>query len=274
MDRDTFSLILAVALIPCCLARARTVAHEPSSLAGDTAALDCPWPGDMDGTAGTPNLADFAAFQRCLGLTDPEPACDKFASAAADLHADHEIDLGDYAAFAGLAWPRPMTIECGVYDPDAFFVERCGCECLASLGSEVKASSLVEVTPRDLSWQFQGEPFRVSVVRNAETLSALVDPAPLGQVDFDTSEVILFATPQAAENGCWETVHCFNGVADLPDGRRAVIVGHVEHGPVICDALPAPVTRAVVVPRSDRPVVMLFIGRDGAVTQTLRPICD
>lgn len=274
MDRDTFLKILAVTFIPCCFARAQSVAHEPATLAGNTAALDCTWPGDMDGSAGSLNLADFAAFQRCYGLTDPDPACDEVAFAAADLRADHQIDLDDYAAFVGLAWPPPMTIECGVYHPDSFFVERCGSPCLASLGSDVATAPSVEVTPRDLSWQFQAELFRVSVVRDANTLNALVDPTPLGEVDFDTLEVILFVTPQAAENGCWETVHCFNGVVDLPDGRRAVIVGHVEHGPVICDALPGLVTRAVVVPRSDRPVVMLFIGRDGAVTQTLRPICD
>lgn len=274
MDRDTLLKVLAAAFIPCYFARAQVVAHEPSALASDTAALDCPWPGDMNGSAGSLDLADFAAFQRCYGLTDPDPTCDEVTFAAADLRADHEIGLDDYAAFAELAWPQPVTIDCGTYNPGSFFVERCGSPCLASLGSDVATAPSIEVTPRHGIPFFPDDEYRVGVARDAETLNALADPAPLGEVDFDTSEVILFVTPQAAENGCWETVRCFDGVVDLPDGRRAVIVGYVEHGPVICDALPQPVTRGVVVPRSDRPVVMLFIGREGEVTQTLKPVCD
>ncbi len=230
----------------------------------------CPWPGDLDRTTGPPNLKDFAVLQRCLGLSEPTSACDADEFSSADLRTDSVIDLLDYAAFAALGWPRSMTIDCGF--ADSAWYDRCGPGCLPE-GDAVETGAPVFV---GYGWPPGAQDYgvrRIQVARNSETLAALMDPSLLGDVDFETSEVLLFTTLEAVEQGCWGNVHCYNGTVDLTDGRRAVIVGFVEHGYLICLRIPWAVTRAVVAPRSDRPVVMLFIEQRGDVTQTLTPLC-
>lgn len=232
---------------------------------------DCSWPGDLDGSTGVPNVRDFAVLQRCFGLSVPASGCSPEEFRASDLRTDGAIDLPDYAAFAALGWPPPMTISCGF--PEPILIERCGPECLAD-GDAVETSEPVVVTPRQVLPALGSEIRRIQVARDPDTLTALVDPTPLGDVDFESLEVIIFTTLVAVENFCWGTVHCYNGAVDLPDGRRAAIVGFVQHGLLICLAVPWTVTRAVVAPRSERPVVLLFIERDGHVTQTVTPICE
>ena len=231
---------------------------------------DCPWPGHLDGSIGVPDLKDFAVLQRCFGLGFSAPSCSSEEFEASDLRTDGVIDLLDYAALAALGWPPPMTISCGLPWPG---LVRCGSECLPD-GNAIETGAPVIVTPRQALPAFGPEIRRIQVARDPETLTALVDPTPLGEVDFESFEVIIFTTLVAVENSCWGTVHCYNGVADLPEGRRAAIVGFVEHGPLVCTILPWSVTRAVVAPRSERPVVLLFIESDGIVTQTLTPICE
>ena len=232
---------------------------------------DCPWPGDLDGSTGVPNLKDFAVLQRCVGLSVPAPGCSPEEFQASDVRTDGVIDLLDYVAFAALGWPPDMTISCGL---DWFsWIERCGSECLSD-GDAVETGAPIVVTPRQFQPDFGTEIRRIRVARTPKTLTALVDPTPLGDVDFESFEVIIFNTPAAAEDGCWDTVHCYNGVVDLPDGRRAAIVGFVQHGLSFCFIIPPIVTRAVVAPRSERPVVLLFIEWDGEVTQTVTPICE
>ena len=141
---------------------------------------------------------------------------------------------------------------------------RCGPEYLPA-GEPVLSSSDVVVTPIDLAIV----PDRIQILHDLESLQALIEPAPLGQVDFEIEEVIIFTTPEAPNNGCWGGNHCFNGVVDLTDGRRAVVVGFTSYGdqPVICTRLPDTVTRAVVVPRSELLPVLWFITETGTVEQ-------
>lgn len=233
--------------------------------------LDCSWPGDLDGSLGVPNLRDFAVLQRCLGLSVPAPGCSPEEFRASDLRMDGVIDLRDYAPFAALGWSPPMAINCGV---DLFtWIDRCGSECLPD-GDPVDTGAPVLVTPRQALPAFGSEIRRIQVARDPDTLTALVDPTPLGDVDFESFEVIIFTTMVAAEDNCWGTLHCYNGAVDLSDGRRAAIVGFVQHGLPLCLVVPWTVTRAVVTPRSERPVVLLFIEPDGHVTQTVTPICE
>ncbi len=51
--------------------------------------------GDVDGSGGPVNLADFAAFAACFGLSAATPGC-----LCADLDADGSITLGDFATFS------------------------------------------------------------------------------------------------------------------------------------------------------------------------------
>lgn len=231
---------------------------------------DCPWPGDLDGSMGVPDLKDFAVLQRCAGLSVPAPGCSPEDFQASDVRTDGVIDLLDYAAFAALGWPPDMTISCGFPWPG---LVRCGPECFPD-GDTVESGAPVMVTRRKAPLIDYSEKRRIQVARDPDTLTALVDPEPLGDVDFESFEVIIFTTLVAVENSCWGTVHCFNGVVDLPDGRRAAIVGFVQDGPLACTIVPWSVTRAVVAARSDRPVVLLFIEADGDVTQTVTPVCE
>ena len=251
----------------------RDSVEELATTAGANAGsvLRCRWPGDLDGSGGVPDLKDFAVLQRCLGLSAPAVGCSLNEFRAADLQTDGVIDLHDYAVFTALGWPPPMTINCGLCG--SYWCERCGPGCLPD-GDAVETGAPVIVAPHGCQPANGFGMRRIRVAKDADALEALVDPTPLGHVDFESSEVIIFTTPGAVEHGCWETVHCYSGTMDLPDGRRAAIVGFVEHGPLICCALPWPVTRALVAPRSDRPVVLLFIEQDGHVTQILAPSCE
>lgn len=247
----------------------RRPSDEPETTGRATAGglSNCWWQGDLDGSTSDRNLRDFAVFQRCVGLIVPTQSCSPEEFQASDLRTDGVIDLRDYAALAALGWPPPMTINCGL---DTFFwIDRCGSDCLPD-GEAVETSEPVVSQSDPL---FNSSQRTIKVARDAETLAAFVDPALLGNVDFESHEVIIFTTLVAAENGCWGTVHCYNGLVDMADGRRAAIVGFVQHGPAVCLILPWSVTRAVVAPRSDRPVVLLFIEWDGHVTQTVSRIC-
>ena len=263
-------LLIGMTLGPVYAPTAERGSTEELQTAGRAAAgglSNCWWQGDLDGSTSDRNLRDFTVFQRCLGLSVPTSGCSPEEFQASDLRTDGTIDLGDYAALAALGWPPPMTINCGL---DTFFwIDRCGSDCLPD-GDAVETSEPVVTQSDPLINSSQR---KIKVARDAETLAAFVDPALLGNVDFESEEVIIFTTLVAAENGCWGTVHCYNGLVDMADGRRAAIVGFVQHGHAFCFIPPWSVTRAVVAPRSDRPVVLLFIEWDGDVTQTVSRIC-
>ncbi len=219
-----------------------------------------------------PCLKNVAAFQRCFGLDGPISSCSPLEFIVSDMNGDGTIDLCDFNRAPASWWPPPMTIHCGFAAPQWY--ERCSPDCLPE-GDVVQTGDPVPVFLRPACYSSGcGSAYRIQVAGDADSLEALVDPTPLGGVDFQTNEVIVFTTEEAVEQGCWGAVHCYNGVVDLPDGRRAVVVGTVQHGYLICLAMPRVVARAVVVPRSQRPVVMLFIERDATVTQIVRPICD
>ncbi|UCG33350.1 MAG: hypothetical protein JSU68_01720 [Phycisphaerales bacterium] len=57
--------------------------------------------GDIDGSGGGSNLADFATFAACYGYAAPNPPdCDEQALACSDLDGNGTIDLADFATFA------------------------------------------------------------------------------------------------------------------------------------------------------------------------------
>jgi hypothetical protein len=60
----------------------------------------CPC-GDIDGSGGGADLADFATFAVCYGFTTPNPpGCDAAAFACSDMDANNIVDLNDFATFA------------------------------------------------------------------------------------------------------------------------------------------------------------------------------
>ena len=57
--------------------------------------------GDIDGSGGPVELADFATLALCYGLVAPSlPDCDPDAFACSDLDGDMVVDLADFATFA------------------------------------------------------------------------------------------------------------------------------------------------------------------------------
>jgi hypothetical protein len=59
----------------------------------------CPC-GDIDGSGGAVNLADFSTFANCFGLSQPTEDCDAAAFACADLDGSGMVNLTDFATFA------------------------------------------------------------------------------------------------------------------------------------------------------------------------------
>lgn len=239
------------------------------------------WPGDINGNGGPPNLADYATFQRCFGAMSESADCTDLEADRADFVRNGMIDARDFRTFSALWVPECMYIPCGSYK-SMFFVTRCGSDCLPP-GLVVPFEEREPYWARTCQGNTAGHcttvyprliPDRIQVIRDQETLDETLCPGCSFPVDFATSDVILILNQEAASGYCWEAQHCVNGVVDLDDGRRVVVVGFVEDGPVICLELPGATWRTLLVPRSDRPVVMFFIEATGDVTVTGAPVCE
>ncbi len=215
-------------------------------------------------TWGPASLADFAVFQRCFGLTSPNAQCNEEDFTSSDIYPNGVVDRFDYHFLREGLGPGPWSIHCS-YPP-------CEPDCLPR-GQDVNVETLARIWVTCDVWP--GDADRVQVIRDEEDLDALVPPdsqAVLGTVDFDTHEVIVFSTDERPWGGCWAT-QCFDGIVDLVDGSRAVIVGRVDdRRPVICLRLPGVDIRAAVVPRSSRPVVMFLVA--GTAQEISTPICS
>ncbi|UCG32459.1 MAG: hypothetical protein JSU68_12430, partial [Phycisphaerales bacterium] len=74
---------------------------------------ECPC-GDIDRSGGPPDIADFAVFANCFGLSAPTPECAEPELICSDLDGDGIVNLGDFATFAaffGLSTAQ-VTPEC------------------------------------------------------------------------------------------------------------------------------------------------------------------
>jgi len=58
--------------------------------------------GDVDGSGGPIDLADFAVLANCFGLTQRTPSCGPAELACCDLDLNGLVDLNDFATFANL----------------------------------------------------------------------------------------------------------------------------------------------------------------------------
>jgi len=112
---------------------------------------------------------------------------------------------------------------------------------------------------------------RIEVVRDQELLEGLVDPQSLRQIDFSAEEVVLYSIVQ---DSCGDR-GCFNGVVDLDDGRRAVVLGEKDSTSMACDARMSDYQlRAVILPRSDRSVFLYALDTSGQAQEITDSLAD
>ena len=218
-------------------------------------------------TWGSATLADFAVFQRCYGLTGTDSQCDEEDFDRSDIYPDGAVDLFDYHYLQEGFEPGPWHANCS-FPP-------CGPDCLPR-GQDVDTHTSTWVWVNcALSL---GDADRVQVVQDQKSLDLLMPSdaqALLGMIDFDVSEVIVFSTNQYVWGTCWAS-QCYVGVVDLADGRRALVVSGVpDKGRLICLIFESIDIRAVVVPRSDRPVSMFLVpgGNFSRVREVNAPLC-
>ena len=81
------------------------------------------------------------------------------------------------------------------------------------------------------------------------------------EIDFETQELIIYTVPGTPRLVPGYSPPCFLGVVDLDDGRRAVVLGINSFPTIVGFGIRntpdgPPLTQAVIVPRSDRPVVL------------------
>ena len=69
----------------------------------DCSGFVCPFTcGDINGSGGNVDLADFATLAVCFGLASPSPACNGNAFFCSDLDANGAINLVDFGTIAVL----------------------------------------------------------------------------------------------------------------------------------------------------------------------------
>jgi len=77
-------------------------------------AAPCPC-GDIDRSGGPVDLADFAFYANCHGLSGPSPDCSTEQFECSDLDGSGLVDLTDFATFAVLFGTEPTNTvpDCG-----------------------------------------------------------------------------------------------------------------------------------------------------------------
>lgn len=103
-----------------------------------------------------------------------------------------------------------------------------------------------------------GAPFDIAVIRNAEARNDVIDAFRAQSVELP--QVILDADLEQQEIIINAYRGCFNGLVDLSDGRRALVLGSDVGFPGGTFLIPS--VMVLIVPRSDSEIVVLSANND------------